>query len=202
MITPVRESDPGIPGDYGKRGHDEKSDLGLDVRVSGAVLAADNPDWAYPVTPPPPQLDAVTLKSVPGSTKQYTQAQIDDIFNPRMKGVPAGLLMAIDLAPLRRGYFLGAGPAWGAFRSCASHSVAGQWAHHGMPGVTPLQQALTALADALAERPAEEILFQWFRSGRLVGELSVLMKRRHPEVQAEIDRLYQENLAKLAKKPK
>ena len=25
---------------------------------SGAVLAADNPDWAYPVTPPPPQLDA------------------------------------------------------------------------------------------------------------------------------------------------
>ena len=26
-----------------------------------------------------------------------------------------------------------------------------------------------------------------FRSGRLVGELSVLIKRRHPEVQAEID---------------
>ena len=71
-----------------------------------------------------------------------------------------------------------------------------------MRGVTPLQQALTALADALAKRPAEEILFQWFRSGRLIGELSVLMKRRHPEVQAEIDRLYQENLAKLAKKPK
>jgi len=46
------------------------------------ALAADNPDWAYPVTPPPPQLDAVTLKSVPGSTKQYTQAQIDDVFNP------------------------------------------------------------------------------------------------------------------------
>jgi hypothetical protein len=72
----------------------------------------------------------------------------------------------------------------------------------GMRGVTSLQEALTALADALAKRPAEEILFQWVRSGRLVGELSVLMKRRHPEVQAEIDRLYQENLAKLAKKPK
>ena len=27
-------------------------------------------------------LDSVTLKSLPGSTKQYTQAQIDDPFNP------------------------------------------------------------------------------------------------------------------------
>ena len=52
---------------------------------------------------------------------------------------------------------------------------------------TPLKEALTALADALAKRPAEEILFEWFRSGRLVGELSVLLKRRYPEVQAEID---------------
>jgi hypothetical protein len=47
----------------------------------------------------------------------------------------------------------------------------------------------------LAKRPAEEILFQWFRSGRLVGELSDLMKRRHPAVQAEIDRVYKEHLA-------
>ena len=37
----------------------------------------------------------------------------------------------------------------------------------------------------------------WFRSGRLVGEVSVLIKRRHPEVQAEIDCVYQEHLAKL-----
>src|SRR4051794_16227712 len=47
------------------------------------ALAADNPDWAYPVTPrdrPPP--DAVILKTLPGSSKQYTQAQIDDPFNP------------------------------------------------------------------------------------------------------------------------
>ena len=57
-----------------------------------------------------------------------------------------------------------------------------------------------ALADALAERPAPEILFDWFRSGRLVGELSVLIKRRHPEVQAKIDRVYQEHLTKLGKK--
>jgi hypothetical protein len=33
-----------------------------------------------------------------------------------------------------------------------------------------------------------------------IGELSVLIKRRHPEVQAEIDRVYQERLAKLAKR--
>jgi hypothetical protein len=64
----------------------------------------------------------------------------------------------------------------------------------------PLKEALTALADALAKRPAEEILFDWFRSGRLVGELSVLIKRMHPEVQVEIDRVYQERLAQLSKR--
>jgi hypothetical protein len=63
----------------------------------------------------------------------------------------------------------------------------------------PLKEALTALADALAKRPAEEILFDWFRSGRLVGELSLLIKRRHPDVQARIDLVYQEHLAKLGK---
>ena len=52
----------------------------------------------------------------------------------------------------------------------------------------------------LAKLPAEEILFDWFRSGRLVGELSVLIKRRHPEVQAEVDRVYQEHLAQLSKR--
>jgi hypothetical protein len=56
---------------------------------------------------------------------------------------------------------------------------------------TPLKEALVALTDALAKRPTEEILFQWFHSGRLVGELSDLMKRRHPAVQAEIDRVYE-----------
>ena len=64
----------------------------------------------------------------------------------------------------------------------------------------PLKEALTALADALAKRPAKEILFEWFRSGRLVGELSVLMKRRHPEVQAGSIRVYQEHLAKFGKR--
>ena len=65
---------------------------------------------------------------------------------------------------------------------------------------TPLKEALTALADALATRPAEEILFQWFRSGRLIRELSDLMKRRHPAVQAEIDRVYQEHQKKRGKR--
>ena len=50
--------------------------------LSSVATAADNPDWAYPVNPPPPQLDNVTPKSLPGSSKQYTQAQIDDPFNP------------------------------------------------------------------------------------------------------------------------
>jgi hypothetical protein len=76
----------------------------------------------------------------------------------------------------------------------------GRWFVVGGRRVTPLKEALTALADVLAKRPAQEILFDWFRSGRLVGELSVLIKRRHPEVQAEIDRVYQEHLAKLGKK--
>ena len=66
--------------------------------------------------------------------------------------------------------------------------------------VPPLKEALTALADVLAKRPAEEILFEWFRSGQLAGELSVLIKRRHPEVQTEIDRVYQEYLVKLGKR--
>jgi cytochrome c553 len=44
--------------------------------------AADDLSWAYPVTPRPEQLDNLILKQVPGSTKAYTQAQIDDPFNP------------------------------------------------------------------------------------------------------------------------
>jgi hypothetical protein len=93
--------------------------------------------------------------------------------------------MARSVAPLRR--MLRADSAEGALFG-------------GGYRVTTLKEALTALADVLAKRPADEILFDWFRSGRLVGELSVLIKRRHPEVQAEIDRIYQEHLAKLGKR--
>ena len=72
-----------------------------------------------------------------------------------------------------------------------------------MPDVTQWRVLRCRVADplkeALAKRPVEEILFDWFRSGRLVGDLSVLIKRRHPDVQVEIDRVYQEHLAKLGK---
>jgi cytochrome c553 len=49
---------------------------------TAAALAADNLDWAYPVTPPPEPLNNTIQKQVPGSPKKYTQAQIDDPFNP------------------------------------------------------------------------------------------------------------------------
>ena len=56
--------------------------LSLAITLSAAAFAADFPDWAYPVTPPPKQLDNVTPITATGSTKQYTAAQIDDAFNP------------------------------------------------------------------------------------------------------------------------
>ena len=56
--------------------------LALLTALPLVAAAQDNPDWAYPVTPPPEPKDSVVLKSVPGSSKQYTQAQIDDNFNP------------------------------------------------------------------------------------------------------------------------
>jgi cytochrome c553 len=45
------------------------------------ALAADLPDWAYPVNPPDKPVDATKLIQLPGSTKQYTQAQIDSDTN-------------------------------------------------------------------------------------------------------------------------
>src|SRR5437763_1640291 len=50
--------------------------------LPGLAIAAENPDWAYPPTPKPAPADGVVQKQVPGSAKQYTQAQIDDGFNP------------------------------------------------------------------------------------------------------------------------
>jgi len=42
--------------------------------------AGEDPDWAYPVSPA--ARDEAALKRVPGSARAYTQAQIDDGFNP------------------------------------------------------------------------------------------------------------------------
>src|SRR6266516_6183944 len=50
--------------------------------LPGLAIAAENPDWAYPATPKPAPADSVVQKQVPGSAKKYTQAQIDDGFNP------------------------------------------------------------------------------------------------------------------------
>jgi len=46
------------------------------------AAAAELPEWAYPVNPTPKPPDATVQKKLPGSTKTYTQAQIDDGFNP------------------------------------------------------------------------------------------------------------------------
>jgi cytochrome c553 len=46
------------------------------------ALAAGELDWAYPVPPKPEPPDNLVLKQLPGSTRSYTQAQIDDPFNP------------------------------------------------------------------------------------------------------------------------
>jgi cytochrome c553 len=46
------------------------------------VHSAELPGWAYPVNPQPKPPDATKPIQLPGSTKSYTQAQIDDGFNP------------------------------------------------------------------------------------------------------------------------
>jgi cytochrome c553 len=54
--------------------------LGL---LAGPAMAAELPDWAYPVGPPagaPP--DNTVQKTLPGSTQKYTAAQINDRFGP------------------------------------------------------------------------------------------------------------------------
>ena len=52
--------------------------------ASVAALGAERPDWAFPVSdkaqPPTKQDDQ--LKTVTGSSRSYTQAQIDDLKNP------------------------------------------------------------------------------------------------------------------------
>jgi cytochrome c553 len=58
--------------------------LGSLSLLAGPALvgAVEELDWAYPVTPRPEALDNLALKQVPGSTLAYTQAQIDDPFDP------------------------------------------------------------------------------------------------------------------------
>jgi hypothetical protein len=65
--------------------------------------------------------------------------------------------------------------------------------------VTPLKEALTALADALAKRPAEEILFEsflWTTGRRTLGHPQASASRRASQDRSRL----QEHLAKLGKK--
>lgn len=58
----------------------------LSIAVLGLLMlpaqAQSLPEWAYPVNPPPKPTDDVVQKHLAGSTKAYTQTQIDDGFNP------------------------------------------------------------------------------------------------------------------------
>jgi cytochrome c553 len=47
-----------------------------------SIALADNLDWAYPPTPKSEPVDNVVQKQMSGSTKKYTQAQIDAFFDP------------------------------------------------------------------------------------------------------------------------
>jgi cytochrome c553 len=53
------------------------------VLAPAAVLAAERPDWAFPVTEKvlPPSRDDGKPKTAPGSTLALTRDQIDDLFN-------------------------------------------------------------------------------------------------------------------------
>jgi cytochrome c553 len=52
------------------------------ILFSNPISAADDLSWAYPVTPRADAPDSLILRQVPDSAKAYTQAQIDDPFNP------------------------------------------------------------------------------------------------------------------------
>ncbi len=56
--------------------------LVLPVAAYAQAPAQPLPEWAYPVAPAPKPPDATKPIALPGSTKQYTQAQIDNRFGP------------------------------------------------------------------------------------------------------------------------
>lgn len=52
-----------------------------DVRAQSVAPAA-LPDWAYPANPPPGPFDATQPRTLAGSSRQFTQAQVEDDFAP------------------------------------------------------------------------------------------------------------------------
>ncbi len=49
---------------------------------NASSIAAESLDWAYPLTPPFKPADNTTMRRLPGSTKEYTQARINNLHNP------------------------------------------------------------------------------------------------------------------------
>jgi cytochrome c553 len=56
--------------------------LGIILVTATTLAFADDLDWAYPPTPKSEPADNVVQKQMPGSTRKYTQAQIDAFFDP------------------------------------------------------------------------------------------------------------------------
>src|SRR5579871_6494015 len=56
--------------------------LALPAQAQAPAPAQNLPQWAYPVAPAPKPPDATKPIKLPGSTKEYTQAQIDNRFSP------------------------------------------------------------------------------------------------------------------------
>jgi cytochrome c553 len=55
---------------------------GVLAQSSGPAAAPPNPEWAYPVNPPVAEFDATVLETLPGSSRKYTQAQVENDFTP------------------------------------------------------------------------------------------------------------------------
>jgi cytochrome c553 len=81
--------------------------FGVGLLLSSSAIAADKPDWAFPVTdkvqPSNVIPDDGKPKTAPGSSKSYTRAQVDDPFNvpdwfPDMHP-PMPKIVAIGTAP-------------------------------------------------------------------------------------------------------
>jgi cytochrome c553 len=55
---------------------------GVLAQSPGPAAAPPNPEWAYPVNPPVAEFDATVLETLPGSSRKYTQAQVENDFTP------------------------------------------------------------------------------------------------------------------------
>jgi cytochrome c553 len=86
MLGKSRPRLPGLDVEYFGRIFMRIAALTATLSLSASLLCAQagkNLTWAYPVPDPPPATaENKAPKKLPGSAKSYTQAQIDDQFNP------------------------------------------------------------------------------------------------------------------------